>query len=75
MSRCLDPQTPPEKVFRGSKLLLRRYLEDFGRLGYTIYIIYIHTHYSKQLYYGSHLELEPGGNDDDGDDALGSSSY
>ena len=31
--RCLDPQTPPEKAFRGSKHLLRRYLEDFGRLG------------------------------------------
>ena len=33
MSRCLDPQTPPEKVFRGSKHLLIRYLGDFGRLG------------------------------------------
>ena len=34
MSRCLDPQTPPEKAFRGSKHLLTRYLEDFGRLGF-----------------------------------------
>ena len=34
MSRCLDPQTPSEKAFRGSKHLLTRYLEDFGRLGY-----------------------------------------
>ena len=33
MNRCLDPQTPPEKTFRGSKHLLTRYLEDFGRLG------------------------------------------
>ena len=33
MSRCLDPQTPPEKAFRGSKHLLTRYLGDFGRLG------------------------------------------
>ena len=33
MSRCLDPQTPPEKAFRGSKDLLTRYLRDFGRLG------------------------------------------
>ena len=32
-SRCLDPQTPPEKAFRGSKHLLTRYLGDFGRLG------------------------------------------
>ena len=36
MSRCLDPQTPPEKVFRGSKHLLTRYLEDFGRLGFAL---------------------------------------
>ena len=34
MSRCLDPQTPPEKAFRGSKYLLTRYLEDFGSLEY-----------------------------------------
>ena len=34
MSRCLDPQTPPEKAFRGSKHPLTRYLEDFGRLGW-----------------------------------------
>ena len=33
MSRCLNPQTSPEKVFRGSKHLLTRYLEDFGCLG------------------------------------------
>ena len=33
-SWCLNPQTPPEKAFRGSKHLLTRYLEDFGRLGY-----------------------------------------
>ena len=32
MSRCLDPQTFPEKDFRGSKYLLKRYLGDFGRL-------------------------------------------
>ena len=31
MSSCLEPQTSPEKAFRGSKNLLRRYLEDFGR--------------------------------------------
>ena len=30
--RCLNPQTPPE-VFRGSKHLLTRYLEEFGCLG------------------------------------------
>ena len=30
VSRWANPQTPPDKVFRGSKLLLRRYLEDFG---------------------------------------------
>ena len=36
MSRCLDPQTPPEKAFRGSKHLLTRYLGDFGRLGNII---------------------------------------
>ena len=35
MSRCLDPQTPPEKAFSRSKHLLTRYLEDFGRLGYS----------------------------------------
>ena len=34
MSRCLDPQTPPEKAFRGSKHLLTRYLQDSGRLGF-----------------------------------------
>ena len=33
MSRRLDPQTPPEKAFRGSKHLVTRYLGDFGRLG------------------------------------------
>ena len=33
VSRCLNPQTPPEKVFRVSKHLLTRYLEDFGCLG------------------------------------------
>ena len=33
MSRCLDPQTPPDKAFRGLKHLLTRYSEDFGRLG------------------------------------------
>ena len=33
MSRFLDPQTPPEKAFRGSKHLLTRHLVDFGRLG------------------------------------------
>ena len=31
--RRLDPQTPPEKAFRGSKHPLTRYLGDFGRLG------------------------------------------
>ena len=31
--RCLDPQTAPEKTFRGSKHLFTRYLDDFGRLG------------------------------------------
>ena len=31
--RCLDPQTPLEKAFRGSKYLFTRYLGDFGRLG------------------------------------------
>ena len=31
--RCLDPQRPPaESFFRGSKHLLERYLENFGRL-------------------------------------------
>ena len=30
--RYLNTQTPPEKAFRGSKCLLRRYLQDFGRL-------------------------------------------
>ena len=34
MSRCLDPQTPPDKAFREPKHLLTRYLEDIGRLGY-----------------------------------------
>ena len=33
VSRYLDPQTPPDKAFRGPKHLLTRYLEDFGRLG------------------------------------------
>ena len=33
MSRWLDPQTPPEKAFGGSKHLLTRCLEGFGRLG------------------------------------------
>ena len=33
LSTCLDPPTPPEKAFRGSKHLLTMYLEDFGRLG------------------------------------------
>ena len=33
LSRCLDPQIPPEKTFRGSQHLLTRYLEDVGRLG------------------------------------------
>ena len=28
--RCLNPQTSPEKAFRGSNYLLTRYLEDFG---------------------------------------------
>ena len=35
MSRCLDPQTPPEKAFRGSKHLLTRYLGNFGRQLYV----------------------------------------
>ncbi len=33
LTRCLDPQTSPEKAFKGSKHLLIRDLEDFGRLG------------------------------------------
>ncbi len=33
MSRCLNPQTSPEKAFKGSKHLLTMYLEDFGCLG------------------------------------------
>ena len=36
MSRCLDPQTAPEKTFGGSKHLFTRYLEDFGRLGLDV---------------------------------------
>ena len=36
VSRCLDPETPPEKAFGGSKHLLTRYLGDFGRLGLAI---------------------------------------
>ena len=32
VSRCLKPQTSPEKAFKGSKHLLTRYLEDFGCL-------------------------------------------
>ena len=35
MNRCLDPKTPSEKAFRGSKHLLTRYLEDFGRIGHS----------------------------------------
>ena len=31
--RYLNPQTSPEKAFRGTKHLLTRYLEDFGCLG------------------------------------------
>ena len=39
VGRCLDPKTPPEKAFAGSKHVLRRY---FRRLGYiNIYIYYI----------------------------------
>ena len=30
----MNPQTSPDKAFRGSKHLLTRYLEDFGRLGF-----------------------------------------
>ena len=33
VSRCLDPQTPSEKAFRGPNTLLTMYAEDFGRLG------------------------------------------
>ena len=45
MSRCLDPQTPPEKAFRCSKHLFTRYLEDFGRLGYIAHLISISIPY------------------------------
>ena len=33
VSQCLNPQTSHENGFRGSKHLLKRYLEDFGCLG------------------------------------------
>jgi len=39
VSRCLEPQTPPEKAFRGSKHLLRRYLEDFGQDILTLKVV------------------------------------
>ena len=55
--RCLDPQTAPEKTFRGSKHLFTRYLEDFGRLGFGVLVSYpveypktndpIHSHFKK----------------------------
>ena len=39
--RCLNPQSSPEKAFRGSKYQLTRYSKDFGCLGFccqwTIY--------------------------------------
>ena len=36
MRRWSNPQTPPEKRFRGSKYLLKRYSEGFGRLGFRL---------------------------------------
>ena len=44
MSRYFNPQTSPEKAFRGSKHLLTRYLGDFGCLGYIIiFILFFQT--------------------------------
>ena len=47
MSR--DKKTPHEKAFRGSKHLLTRYLEDFGRLGCLLTIYRYYRYYMQHI--------------------------
>ena len=43
--RCLEPQIPPEKTFRGAETpILTRYLEDLGRLGFGWKHVFVGAH-------------------------------